>query len=227
MSAARYPRTAVPYEDDRYYVELASAFARGSLPDLAGLEGAALLEAAAARGLKLHKFKRSADLPRVRRVLGALQQLAPRTLLDVGSGRGVFLWPLLDELPDTAVTAIDEDAIRARDLDAVARGGVARLTARRMDAARMDLADASFDVVTVLEVLEHVPDPAAVAREVVRVARGHVVASVPSEPDDNPEHVRLFDARSLAALFEGAGARRPRVEKVRGHFVLVAAAGPA
>ncbi len=217
----------MPYEDDRYYVELACAFARGSLPELAGLEGAALLEAAAARGLKLHKFKRSAELPRVRRVLGALRELAPSALLDVGSGRGVFLWPLLDELRDVTVTAIDEDPIRARDLEAVARGGVARLSARRMDAARMDLPAASFDVVTVLEVLEHVPDPAAVAREVVRVARRHVVASVPSEPDDNPEHVRLFDARSLAALFEAAGARRPRVEKVRGHFVLVAAAGPA
>jgi 2-polyprenyl-3-methyl-5-hydroxy-6-metoxy-1,4-benzoquinol methylase len=215
------------FEEERYYVDLACAFARGRLPDLTGLEPAPLLEAAAARGLKLHKFKRSAELPRVRRVIGALHQLAPRTLLDVGSGRGVFLWPLLDALPETRVTAIDEDPIRARDLEAVRAGGVLRLEARRMDAARMDFEAASFDVVTILEVLEHVPDPVAVAREVVRVARGHVVASVPSEPDDNPEHVRLFDARSLSALFEAAGAARPRVEKVRGHFVLVAAARPA
>ena len=49
------------------------------------------------------------------------------------SGRGAFLWPLLDEFPHLLVTAIDEDPIRARDIQAVRLGGIAvlaSLTAR-------------------------------------------------------------------------------------------------
>ena len=47
-----------------------------------------VLELARERKLRLHRFKRTAGLPRVRRVLGALKGFAPETLLDVGSGRG-------------------------------------------------------------------------------------------------------------------------------------------
>jgi len=48
-----------------------------------------------------------------------------------------------------------------------------------------------------------------------------VVVTVPSVPDDNPEHVRLFDKASLTALFTAAGARRVQVDGVRGHLVAV------
>lgn len=44
-------------------------------------------------------FKRTAALPRVRKVLGILHGLGPESVLDVGSGRGVFLCPLLDGIP--------------------------------------------------------------------------------------------------------------------------------
>mgnify|MGYP006144177473 CR=1 FL=1 len=46
-------------------------------------------------------------MPRVRAMLGTLRGLAPESLLDVGSGRGVFLWPMLDGLPDVRVTSIE------------------------------------------------------------------------------------------------------------------------
>lgn len=210
------------FDEARYYTDLARAFVRGSRPELSSWSDAALLDAASARGMKLHKFKRTMELPRVRRVLGALRQLTPQRLLDVGSGRGVFLWPLLDQFPELQVAAVDEDEVRARDLAAVARGGISRLQAHRMDASKLDFPDASFDVVTLLEVLEHVSDPAPVAREALRVSRAHVIASVPSEPDDNPEHIRLFDPRSLTRLFEAAGAARVSVESVRGHFIAFA-----
>ncbi len=186
------------------------------------LDDLAAVDAGLVAGLKLHRFKRSAELPRVRRVLGALRALAPASLLDIGTGRGVFLWPLVDALPDLEVVAIDRLAHRVADLAAVARGGVARLFAAQMDATRLALRDGAVDVVTVLEVLEHIPDSAAAAAEAMRVARRAVVATVPSHEDDNPEHIHLFDRGRLEAMLLAAGARRVTVEAVRGHLVAVA-----
>jgi len=207
--------------DDACYTRLAAAYARGMLPDAAG-DDAALIEAGRAAGLKLHRFKRTAELPRVRAVIGMLHGLTPENLLDVGSGRGVFLWPLLDIFPALPVTAVDMDPTRIDHIEAVRRGGIATLSAQVMDAAAMEFGDGEFDAVTVLEVLEHVVDPLAVAREAVRVARRFVIASVPSKEDENPEHVRLFDARSLSALFGNAGANRVSVEYVLNHMICLA-----
>jgi ubiquinone/menaquinone biosynthesis C-methylase UbiE len=204
--------------DDAWYTQLAAAYVRGMLPNAGGDE-AALIEAGRAAGLKLHRFKRSAELPRVRAVIGMLHGLAPESLLDVGSGRGVFLWPLLDSFPALPVAAIDQDQTRIEHIEAVRRGGRAGLWAHAMDAAAVEFADNEFDAVTVLEVLEHVADPLAVAREAIRVARRFVIATVPSKEDDNTGHIRLFDARSLSALFAEAGARRVSVEYVPGHMV--------
>ena len=120
-------------DDESHYRWLAVAYARGVLGLGAEVGDDDALAAADARGLRLHRFKRSAELPRVRAVLGTLRGLAPAELLDIGSGRGVFLWPLLDGLPDVRVTAVDVLPERAAQLAAVARGGVERLSAARMD----------------------------------------------------------------------------------------------
>ena len=85
-------------------------------------------------------------------------------------------------------------------LQAATAGGLSRLRAHRMDAAALAFADDAFDVATALEVLEHMTDPAAAARELVRVSRRFILASVPSAADDNPEHIQLFDKEGFAAL---------------------------
>lgn len=167
----------------------------------------------------LHRFKRSAGLPRVRAVLGILHGLAPASLLDIGSGRGAFLWPLLDSFPELPVTAIDRAAGRVALIDAVRRGGVAPLGAVAMDATRLGFADRSFDLVSLLEVLEHLPEPRLAAAEAIRVANRFVVASVPSKPDDNPQHIQLFSAESLTALFLAADARRVKIDHVLNHMI--------
>jgi ubiquinone/menaquinone biosynthesis C-methylase UbiE len=207
--------------DDSHHVALAAAYCRGRL-GRAGLGDDDAIAAGHTAGLRLHRFKRTAELPRVRRVIGALRGLAPERLLDVGTGRGVFRWPLIDAMPGLRVVATDRLAHRVAELDAVARGGLDRLAVARTDATRLAVRDGSFDVVTVLEVLEHIPDWQAAVREAVRACRRAVIASVPSHEDDNPEHIHLFDGPRLERTFTEAGARRVSIEHVRGHIVLVA-----
>jgi len=207
--------------DESHYLAFAAAYARGAL-DRLDLDDDAALAAAAEAGLRLHRFKRTGGLPRVRRVIGALRGLGATRLVDVGSGRGAFLWPLLDEMPEADVTAIDLLAHRARDIDHVRRGGLDRVRAARVDACALAFPDDAVDAVTLLEVLEHMPEPARAMREAVRVARTAVVASVPSHEDDNPEHLHLFDGATLDAMFRAAGARRVSIDHVLGHIVCVA-----
>lgn len=60
---------------------------------------------------KEHYFKVKDDLPRVQVVLSFLHGIVLagqcQRLLDVGSGRGVFLFPLLRDFPDLEVTSLD------------------------------------------------------------------------------------------------------------------------
>ncbi len=210
------------FGDERYFTRLAAAFVRGKLsrlePQLADDD---VIAEGLAAGLRLHKFKRNTELPRVRTVLGVLRGLAPASLLDVGSGRGTFLWPLLDAFPNLPVTSLDINPVRVADIAAVSLGGVPNLRALQMSVEEMGIEDKHAEVVTALEVFEHLDSPRKAASEAVRVAGRYVIASVPSKEDDNPEHIHLFDARGLEALFLDAGARGVKVEYVLGHMIAV------
>src|SRR5687767_2195279 len=107
-------------DEPALYTRLAAAYVRakyGQAPEtdlslfdapldaLDAAQLAALVRIGRAAGLRLHRFKRTMGLPRVAKVLGALKGIAPAELLDIGSGRGAFLWPLLDAFPWLPVTA--------------------------------------------------------------------------------------------------------------------------
>ncbi len=174
------------------------------------------------RGLKPHRFKRAGELPRVRRVLGAVAGLMPSDLLDIGTGRGAFLWPLMDRFPLLPVTCVDPLEHRVELLQRVRDGGIGTLTPLVGDVAALPFPEAAFDGATVLEVLEHLPNPERAVAELLRVARRFVVASVPSKADDNPEHLRLYTADALTELFRGGG--HPvavRCEYLLNHIVAV------
>ena len=206
----------------RYYLDPMLAFIRGRLQPEGELDADALYRLGGEAGLRLHKFKRATILPRVQRVFGVLRQLWPTDLLDVGSGRGVFLWPLLDTFADLRVHCLDIRPDRVSDLQAVHAGGIGRLTTEVADITATALPDGSYDGVSVLEVLEHLERPADAVREAVRLARRFVIASVPSQPDDNPEHIHLFDGPAPEAMFRAAGIERVSVDTVLNHIVVLA-----
>lgn len=205
------------------YDDIAVAYVRGKAPQWAEQAPQDLLARATAAGMPLHRFKRTEPpMARVTQTLGILRGLSPTSILDVGTGRGAFLWPLLAAIAGVAVTCVEADQMRFDDLSAVVSGGITRLSARHEDVCQLSIADDSYDVVTILEVLEHLPQPQLAAREVVRVARRFVVASVPSQPDDNPQHIQLFSADSLRALLTEAGARHVQIQYVVGHMIAIA-----
>jgi hypothetical protein len=201
---------------ERYFTDLASAFVRGRL-----LLPEATIQDGLDAGLRLHKFKSNAELPRVQRVLGILRGLAPVSLLDIGSGRGTFLWPLLAAFPELPVIAVDSSARRTADIAAVRNGGIDRLSAVRMDVQAPAIAPKSCDVVTMLEVLEHLPNPKAALSGVIAIARRFVLLSVPSVPDENPEHLHLFTPDQLQEMAAKAGAARTTIEHVLNHRIVL------
>ncbi len=216
------PRSDNQWTAERWHLSPAVAYVRGHLGLRADEPDAAVLDAAVRAGLRLYRFKRKPLLPRVSKVLGALKGIQPAELLDIGSGRGAFLWPLLDQFPSMPVTVIDQDEIRATQLECVRSGGISRLDAYQMDATCMDFDSKSFDVVTALEVLEHIPSCREAVAECVRVARRFVLVSVPSKPDDNPQHINLFTSASLAEILQQTGATRVAISYVPNHMIAVA-----
>ncbi len=204
--------------------EVPRALTEKPLDALSEAEGDALLAAGQAAGLKLYYFKQKEELPRVRQALGFLRAIQPESLLDVGSGRGVFLFPFLRAFPDTPVTSVDLLERRVALMQALRDGGIDNLEARRASICDWDAPAGSFGVVTLLEVLEHIPDVGAAVKNAVRLSRRYVTVSVPSKPDDNPEHIHLLTRPVLTELFAGAGCTDLKFDGVNGHLFLVAKA---
>lgn len=96
----------------------------------------------------------------------------------------------------------------------------------RADACHLPVADASLDLVTALDVLEHLVDDHAAAAEIHRVLRpgGHLVVTVPVDPrlwsghDEAVGHVRRYTRAEVVALLRGAGLE---VDLVRSWMVLL------
>ncbi len=98
------------------------------------------------------------------------------TALEVGCGEGVISGKLHDRFG--AVCGLDLP-------DAGLRADWRQITGPNFlhaDAHRLPFNDNQFDVVVSVEVLEHLTDPEAGLREIARVARRHIILSVPREP---------------------------------------------
>jgi SAM-dependent methyltransferase len=125
-----------------------------------------------------------------REKMRAIHRIAPEKvmgpILEVGGGRG-GLTSLL--YPNGAVVNIDLD----RELATAAPNQQPTLRFVCGDASKLPFPDASFGVVTMFDLLEHVPDHKAASREALRVLKpgGFVLVSTPSEHWRYPYHRAL------------------------------------
>ncbi len=127
-------------------------------------------------------------------------------LLEVGCGTGHNLGML------GAFGTVD-----ACELDAVARGLASDRLGRPVLEARLpDLSmfkDRSYDLIALLDVLEHVPDDASSLKAIERLLKpgGALLLTVPANPwmwsahDAAHHHFRRYTRRQLAQLLQNAG----------------------
>lgn len=143
------------------------------------------------------------------RITSTIELIPPdvRTILDVGCGNGAFL----NSLPNGyQAVGLDSSQEALKYVKGKAIHG---------DIAALPFESESFDLVTCLEVLEHLPSGVfeKALSELQRVAKKYIMISVPNNEDldyhlvicpvcrcwYNPyRHVRKFDSEKLKALFE-------------------------
>lgn len=194
------------------------------IEELSEEELCAIVGAGQQAGLKLYPLKKGTkELPRVRRTIGFLYSIQFETMLDVGSGRGVFLIPFMKKFPWVQVTSLDLLDKRVTFLNELASGGFKQIHAEKKNICDQPYPDKSFDVITLLEVLEHIPEVEKAITAAVKMAKQYVVVSVPSKPDDNPEHIHLLTKEKLTKMFAEAGCTKLHFDGVEGHLFMVAA----
>ena len=163
---------------------------------------------------------------------GALDELferaAPDSVLDVGCGEGVLTSQWAERLGGGRVVGIDldDETLRAE----WRKRSRPNLEYRAEEATSLSFSDDEFDMAAAIEVLEHVPDPEATVAEMARVARRHLLVSVPREPlwralnmargaywgalGNTPGHVNHWSRRSFVSFLQ----RHGTVDEVRSPF---------
>lgn len=142
----------------------------------------------------------------------------PTTLLDVGCGEGIVT-ERLARLTGASTVGVDlgdpklQEEWRQRAGDGI--------SFRAASAYGLPFENDAFDLVCAIEVLEHLERPEDALAELVRVARGHVLVSVPREPwwriahvlagrnlrrlGNTPGHLQHWTAHSFAELVSRYG----------------------
>ena len=224
-------------EPFNYYQRFSSAMVRGEvgeqypghvlfskyLEDLTEEEHVQLFEIGEKHNLKLTFFQRVEPLPETVKVLDILRGISPDNVLDIGCGRGAFIWRLLDEYRNLSITAIDKEPQRIEKLESVIKGGIVNLSAKVMDARKMeDFPREAFDVTTALKVLEYVDEVEEAVAELCRVTKRFVIVQFPAHKDNNPEKKHFFTPEKMIELFKANDVMQIRMEKMSNYHILVA-----
>jgi 2-polyprenyl-3-methyl-5-hydroxy-6-metoxy-1,4-benzoquinol methylase len=155
-------------------------------------------------------------------------QARPESILDVGCGEGVLVCQWADKVGDARVVGIDLDDPRLHAEWEKRRRP--NLEYRVQRAEELPFENDEFDFASAVEVLEHVPEPDHTLAEMARVARRHLLVSVPREPlwrglnmargaylrdlGNTPGHVNHWSKRGFVQLLERYGT----VEEARSPF---------
>lgn len=155
----------------------------------------------------------------LRRELGGSDAISRARILDVGCGTGYTQHRLPPPLDGGLRVAVDRSPIAlrlARRQDpGASRAEVREPVLVQADATRLPLADGCLDVALALDVLEHLDDDVAGARELGRVVRpgGRVIVTVPawralwSDHDVALHHRRRYTRPEIVGVLERAGLR--------------------
>ena len=163
------------------------------------------------------------------------QSQVHRKALDIGAGTGIFLYRLLEALHQDghwAVTAVEpspQACAHLRSLSGVPAADPAYCGIEVVEgyyrSANADIPAASFDLVTLNKVVEHLSDPVALVREAgeALAPNGVLYVEVPDKAtaDHRPAtdnilgalHYCLFDAATLAQVFDRAGLATLQVQR--------------
>ena len=165
--------------------------------------------------------------PVVRRLMSgfdaALSELlagaAPASILDVGCGEGVLTHEWSRRLPSTRVVGLDLPDPRLEVQWSARRAP--NLEFRPGTAESLPFSEDEFDLVAAIESLEHLSDPSGTLDQMARIARSHLLVSVPREPlwralnlvrgahlarlGNTPGHLNHWSKRGLIDLLQGYG----------------------
>ena len=151
----------------------------------------------------------------------------PASILDIGCGEGVITREWAGRIAPGRVVGVDLDDPHLHE--EWERSPVANVEYRVMQGERLDFADGEFEMVSAIEVLEHVDHPEQVLAEMARCSSRWMLVSVPREPiwratnmargaylrslGNTPGHLNHWSSRSFLTLLEKYGtileARRP------------------
>ena len=155
---------------------------------------------------KIHLFKRTdlQTLPRVKEIIGIVRGLSIETIVDFGSQRGALLFPLLDQFPNINFKGVDIDqdvfemlsSINSEQFEMIKSDITKRIN---------EIDDKSMDLVIISEVLEHLENPYLALCEASRISKKYLIITVPSKPDDNPEHIQFFKIDDMVNLIKKSG----------------------
>lgn len=129
----------------------------------------------AARYEQMHAHEGAGDDFSMRLLHAIVRMVDAQSVLDVGTGTGLNLRELKNALPHLSVCGIEP--VRALIEQAARRGPTSPGPIFQASGEALPFRDASFDVVCEFAVLHHVPNPGAVVKEMLRVARKAVFIS--------------------------------------------------
>lgn len=144
----------------------------------------------AARYDAMHAHEAGDDDAVMQILFGALRGIQVRNLLDVGSATGRGLPRLAEGLSKTLICGVEPvEALVRQGISSGINKGFPLLLA---SGDALPFADHSFDVVCEFGILHHVPEPARVVQEMLRVARNAVVISDANRFGQGPLPLRIL-----------------------------------